>query len=90
MHEHQNYYNTLKVTQDAPIEVIQAAFKALMQLNHPENFKGKEDECVIIAMQLREACDVLVNPETRIQYDRWLDRENAIRLSESPATKQAA
>lgn len=90
MHEHQNYYNILKVTQDAPVEVIQAAFKALMQLNHPDNFKGKEDECVIIAMQLREACDVLVNPETRIQYDKWLDKEKTTELSENTVTKQAA
>lgn len=76
MLEHQNYYDLLKVTRDAPTEVIHAAFKALMQLNHPDNFKGREDECIAIAIQLREACDVLVSPDTRAQYDNWLEKEN--------------
>lgn len=76
MLEHQNYYDILKVTRDAPTEVIHAAFKALMQLNHPDNFKGREDECIAIAIQLREACDVLITPDTRAQYDKWLEKEN--------------
>ncbi|MCQ8103695.1 DnaJ domain-containing protein [Methylomonas sp. SURF-2] len=75
MQKNQTYYDTLKVTRDAPTAVIQAAFKALMQLNHPENFTGREDESVLIAIQLREAYDVLSTSETREQYDRWLDKE---------------
>ncbi|AEG01236.1 J domain-containing protein [Methylomonas methanica] len=78
MLEHQTYYDILKVTRDAPTEVIHAAFKALMQLNHPDNFKDREDECIAIAMQLREACDVLITPDTRAQYDKWLEKENQV------------
>jgi DnaJ-class molecular chaperone len=70
------HYGVLKVTRDAPAVVIQAAFKALIQLNHPDNFQGREDEAVSIALSLREACDILINPSTRAQYDRWLDKQH--------------
>lgn len=94
MQKHQNYYDTLKVTRDAPTAVIQAAFKALMQLNHPENFAGREDESVMIAIQLREACDVLTDPDTRLQYDRWLEKEqcspDSSQVALLPASRQAA
>lgn len=72
------HYGILKVTRDAPAVVIQAAFKALIQLNHPDNFEGREDEAVSIAQTLREACDILINPNTRAQYDRWLDKNNLL------------
>ncbi len=70
----QTHYDILKVTHDAPSAVIQAAFRALMQLNHPDNYQGREHEAVNIAQTLREACDVLINDETRAQYDRWLEK----------------
>ncbi|PPD30923.1 MAG: hypothetical protein CTY19_15240 [Methylomonas sp.] len=72
----QSYYDILKVTRDAPAAVIQAACKALIQLNHPERFAGREDEAVKIALSLREACDTLTNPLTRSQYDHWLEKQN--------------
>ena len=71
----QTHYDILKVTRDAPNAVIQAAFRALMQLNHPDNYLGREHEAVSAAQTLREACDVLLNDETRAQYDRWLDKQ---------------
>jgi DnaJ-class molecular chaperone len=83
MYKHDNYYDILKVTRDAPTAVIQAAFRALMQLHHPDNFEGKEDQSVIIALNLREACDILINPETRAQYDQWLDKESHAAREES-------
>ncbi|QPK62465.1 DnaJ domain-containing protein [Methylomonas sp. LL1] len=69
------YYDTLKVTRDAPAIVIQAACRALMQLNHPDNFEGREYEAVKIAEDLREAFDVLIDPNTRAQYDNWLAKQ---------------
>lgn len=71
-----NYYDMLKVTRDAPAAVIQAACKALIQMNHPEKFAGHEDEAVQIALMLREACDTLTNPQTRRRYDHWLEEQN--------------
>lgn len=71
-----NYYDMLKVTRDAPAAVIQAACKALIQMNHPEKFAGREDEAIQIALMLREACDTLTNPLTRTRYDRWLEEQN--------------
>lgn len=75
MQKQQNHYNLLKVTHDAPAAVIHAACKALIQMNHPDKFKGREEEAVAIANKLREACDILVNPTTRKEYDRWLEKE---------------
>lgn len=75
MQKNPNYYDLLKVTHDAPAAVIHAACKALIQLNHPDNFKGREEEAVAIANKLREACDILINPTTRQEYDRWLEKE---------------
>lgn len=74
------YYDILKVTRDAPDLVIQTAYRALMKLNHPDNFAGREEEAVKIAKTFREARDVLLDPNTRTQYDRWLDKqeENSI------------
>ncbi|MDD2740033.1 MAG: J domain-containing protein [Methylomonas lenta] len=69
------YYDTLKVTRDAPDLVIQNAYRALMKLNHPDNFTGREEEAVKIAQTFREARDVLLDPITRLQYDRWLDKQ---------------
>ena len=45
-----DYYSVLYVTQDAPIEVVKAAFRALMLLHHPDH-KGSEEK----AKQLTEA-----------------------------------
>lgn len=70
-----NHYETLKVTRDAPEVVIKAACRALMQLNHPENFEGREHIAVQIAKTIREAFDILIDPNTRAQYDRWLDKQ---------------
>jgi DnaJ-class molecular chaperone len=69
------YYDTLKVTRDAPDLVIQNAYRALMKLNHPDNFAGREEEAVKIAQTFRDARDVLLDPITRSQYDRWLDKQ---------------
>lgn len=69
------YYDTLKVTRDAPYLVIQTAYRALMKLNHPDNFAGREEEAVKIAQTFREARDVLLDTNTRSQYDRWLDKQ---------------
>lgn len=70
-----NYYDMLKVTRDAPAAVIHAACKALIQMNHPEKFAGREDEAIQIAQMLRDACDTLTNPLTRSSYDHWLEEQ---------------
>lgn len=77
-----SYYDTLKVTRDAPGLVIQTAYRALMQLNHPDNFEGREEEALKIAKTFREARDVLLDPIARAQYDRWLDSQEENRIEQ--------
>lgn len=69
------HYDTLKVTRDAPDVVIRASCKALMQLYHPENFAGREYEAVEIVRTIKESYDVLINPEARAEYDRWIEQQ---------------
>lgn len=69
------HYENLKICRDAPEVVVQAAYKALMQLYHPGNFKGREEEALELVRLIKDSYDVLINPITRSEYDRWLDKE---------------
>jgi len=74
------HYENLKVTRDAPDEVIRASFNALMQLYHPEKFVDREDEALMAAIAIKESYDVLINSNTRYEYDRWIDEQFALPL----------
>lgn len=67
-----NHYNTLKVTQDAPIEVINAAYKALALLYHPDRNIGNAD-AVIKMQELNISFKVLSDPVSRKEHDAWLN-----------------
>ncbi len=62
-----NYYRLLHVQHDAPIEVITASYRTIMQKlkQHPD-LGGDQDN----ASLLNEAYAVLSNPERRAKYDR--------------------
>lgn len=58
-----NHYERLKVTQDAPPEVVRAAYRALAQaLPHDEHREVRLTE-------LNAAYETLINPESRQAYD---------------------
>ena len=70
------HYQNLKVAEDAPIEVIRAAHKALMAKYHPDRY-GPEGEkiCKIIS----ESFHALMNPATREKHDQSIkDIKNQI------------
>jgi len=79
------YYNTLKVTQDAPIEVINAAYKALALLYHPDRNIGNAD-AVIKMQEINVAFKVLSDPQQRAEYDAWLGTRER-RAARPPAEK---
>lgn len=71
-----NHYERLKVTQDAPVEVIRAAYRALAAKLHPDRHgaqhigpssPGHEDMAAINA-----AYEVLNDPASRADYDAAL------------------
>ncbi|HEU4460895.1 MAG TPA: J domain-containing protein [Methylibium sp.] len=72
------YYGRLKVAQDAPPEVIRAAYKVLVQKYHPDRHQGSlRHEIVLTA--LNKAQEVLLDPARRAGHDQWI-RAEEIRL----------
>lgn len=66
------HYDNLKVTRNAPPEVIRAAYKSLAQKYHPDRNKNAA-ECERIMKIINAAYDVLSDPAKRREYDRMLD-----------------
>jgi len=66
MKERRNYYRILRVQPDAPPEIIQASYRALMKdlQRHPD-LGGSTEEAFV----LNEAYETLHDPEKRAAYD---------------------
>jgi DnaJ-class molecular chaperone len=69
------HYDILRVTRDAPPEVIRAAYKALSQTWHPD--KNPSAEAADFMRSLNVAYSVLSDATKRTQYDRTLDTTSA-------------
>ena len=74
------HYQNLKVAEDAPVEVIKAAHKALMAKYHPDRY-GPEGEkiCKIIS----ESFHVLMNPASREKHDQSIRDKKAQKVKDS-------
>ena len=71
MHTH---YDNLKVSRDAPTEVIRAAYKSLSQKYHPDRHADSEEANRIMRL-LNAAYEVLRDPERRAEHDQWIVAE---------------
>ena len=71
MSEHQQdyYYATLNVSHDAEIEVIRAAYKALMIKHHPDHNPSNSAEEERRTEEINEAYHILSDPDRRAAYD---------------------
>jgi curved DNA-binding protein CbpA len=69
--ERRNHYRVLHVQPEAPIEVIRAAYRALMSTLRAHPDLGGNPE---MAARLNAAYQVLSDPEARARYDRGLRR----------------
>ncbi|MDO8771532.1 MAG: J domain-containing protein [Burkholderiaceae bacterium] len=71
-----NHYDRLKVTQDAPLEVIRAAYRALAGKQHPDHRPGEVDghdpQMHEQMAKLNAAYEALSDPESRAKYDAAL------------------
>jgi DnaJ-domain-containing protein 1 len=66
-----SHYDTLKVTRDAPPEVIRAAYRSLSQKFHPDlNAGNAESEEAM--KSINAAYDVLSDPSRRQAHDAWI------------------
>ena len=68
------HYDTLKVTQDAPAEVITAAYKALAGIYHPDRNLNNPDAAVKM-QNLNVAYKILSDPQKRAEHDAWINSQ---------------
>ena len=74
MKNRRNYYRILHVQPDAPVEIIKASYRTLMQkLQHHPDLGGDEWSCALI----NEAYAVVTDPIRRQAYDRELEAKKA-------------
>ena len=65
------HYDNLKITHDAPLEVIRAAYRALSLLYHPDRNPSDPEAERNMAL-VNAAYATLSDPEKRHEYDDWL------------------
>jgi DnaJ-class molecular chaperone len=71
MAKFRTHYDNLKVSRDAPIEVIQAAYRSLARKYHPDK-TGSTAEGDTTMKILNASYEVLSDPVKRAQHDRWI------------------
>ena len=70
------HYDNLKVTRNAPPEVIRAAYKILCQQFHPDRHGGHPKATQTFQL-IAAAYDVLSDPGKRRQHDAWIAKAEA-------------
>lgn len=65
------HYDTLKITHDAPPEVVRAAYKVLAHKYHPDHNIG-DAEAVQMMQMVNEAYRILSHPDKRKEHDNWI------------------
>ncbi|MDO8441563.1 MAG: J domain-containing protein [Polaromonas sp.] len=70
------HYDNLKVTRNAPAEVIRAAYKTLSQKYHPDRHAGNVDATRVMAI-INGSYEILSDPVKRRQHDEWIAEEES-------------
>jgi hypothetical protein len=65
------HYDNLKVTRNAPPEVIRAAYKTLSQKYHPDKNPGMSEAGKIMSI-INASYEALIDPEKRRMHDEWI------------------
>ncbi len=71
------HYDNLKVTRDAPVSVIKAAYKALCQTFHPDKFQGSIEEAERVIRLVNTSYAVLIDPVKRAEHNAWIREQEA-------------
>jgi len=89
--ESMNYYDILRVANDAPPPVVQKAFHDLSLSCHPDRFVDEPEEvgkaAATVFKRLVEAYGVLRRPQLRARYDDEL-RRGQLKLDEHAVQKK--
>ena len=62
------HYDNLKVSKDAPVEVIQAAYRTLAKKYHPDINKNNPEAARIMQI-INASYEVLIDPLKRKEHD---------------------
>ncbi len=73
MNKIHTHYDNLKVTRDAPFEVIKAAYRVIAQKHHPDT--NQSDDSDRIMKIVNEAWRVLSDPKLRAEHDAWIAQQ---------------
>jgi len=82
------HYDNLKVSRNAPPEVIRAAFKTLSQKFHPDRHGGDARSTQTFQL-ITAAYEVLSDPQRRRQHDEWIVRTERKLQREAAAATEA-
>ncbi|WP_082170576.1 MULTISPECIES: J domain-containing protein [Pantoea] len=82
------HYDNLKVSMDAPAEVIQAAYRSLAKKYHPDRNTDNPDSARIMQL-VNTAYEVLSDPVKRAEHDTWIRQENWKRKQETLKAERA-
>jgi DnaJ-class molecular chaperone len=86
MESFKNYYHTLGVASTADEAAIKAAFRRLARRHHPDIAQDKRGARRFL--EIREAYDVLSDPERRRQYDHVYRAHTALRMIEADVERR--
>jgi len=81
------HYDNLKVTRDAPVSVIKAAYKALCQTFHPDKFQGSSEEAERVIKLVNTSYAVLIDPVKREGHNAWIREQEAQAKRKSEKTQ---
>lgn len=84
-----NHYDNLKVSQDAPIEVIQAAYRTLAKKYHPDLNPDNPDAEHIMQI-INSAYEVLSDPLLRQEHDSWIAKQNLKNIVEKNKKEESS
>lgn len=76
-----NYYEILKVSKNATSEEIKGSYKNLVKKYHPDLYVGDKEFAEKKIKEINEAYDILSNPETKLEYDEYLNPKPVRNLS---------
>jgi len=86
------HYDHLQVSQKASPSVIRAAFKALSQKWHPDKHQHASEATSKLVLlkynNIKQAYDVLSNPQSRQEYDRIINKQDAEKNMSDKNSKQ--
>jgi len=83
-----NYYDILRVAEDANEEAIRKGYRKAMREKHSDLHSGDDASADRRVRELNAARDTLTNPELRRKYDQQLQKMK--KAAKAPSTSQAS